>query len=376
MYKLSHGKSLMPLDDFQDREVTDTGVRFLSWGESATRLYTGSSDGVVKVWDVTYAHEDVFIKDLITVDSGVMSGAFSPDYSRLIIGEVNGSVNVLETGRDDCSIKDMERLKYIPYEEGNDDVISEAAAPTAETDSGRAIASELLATGEIVTVPCGGLPIRQAVQGPNYAGPFDDTSVDAPFLREQALQFQYSLAKTPGLQCSIPSCKNNIVKVTNEEAGDSGRSADRIPDEIRKQWTMINKNDAIIPGKSSCTHCGRPARPSDSEADLGQTIACERCSFACFRCGSMNKISPAMKSLICRTCLRVWDIGVLGYECVEETGCGLRHKTIPSLKRFGTELTEASNNFLEINVSYGDEMNALTDYYLSLAIDRPESPPL
>jgi hypothetical protein len=27
-------------------------------------------------------------------------------------------------------------------------------------------------------------------------------------------------------------------------------------------------------------------------------------------------------------------------------------------------------------ISFGDKMNALTDYYFSLAIDRPESPPL
>jgi hypothetical protein len=32
--------------------------------------------------------------------------------------------------------------------------------------------------------------------------------------------------------------------------------------------------------------------------------------------------------------------------------------------------------FMDANSSFGDEMNALTDYYLGLAIDRPESPPL
>lgn len=49
LYRLSHGTSSMPLYDHLNREVTDTGVRFLSWGDNATRLYTGSSDGVVKV---------------------------------------------------------------------------------------------------------------------------------------------------------------------------------------------------------------------------------------------------------------------------------------------------------------------------------------
>ena len=46
---LSHGWSLMPLQEGIKHKITDTGVRFLSWGENATRLYSGSSDGVVKV---------------------------------------------------------------------------------------------------------------------------------------------------------------------------------------------------------------------------------------------------------------------------------------------------------------------------------------
>jgi hypothetical protein len=36
----------------------------------------------------------------------------------------------------------------------------------------------------------------------------------------------------------------------------------------------------------------------------------------------------------------------------------------------------AVRRFDDTETSFGDEMNALTDYYHSLAIDRPESPPL
>ncbi|KAF2660245.1 WD40 repeat-like protein [Lophiostoma macrostomum CBS 122681] len=375
LYKLAHGKSLMPLDDYIDPEITDTGIRFLSWGENATRLYTGSSDGVVKVWDVARPQSEVFIKDLITVDSGIMSGAFSPDFSRLVVGEVNGSVNVLEVGKDDFMIKDMERLKHIPYEEATFESEPDSASILEDYDSGRAVATELLATGQIVNIPMGDLPMRQAVQGPNYAGPFD-SSVDASYLREQALGFQYNIARTPGPQCNIPTCKDSFMKVTSEEIGDSGRSKDRIPDELRKQWKLVGSDLTVIPGKTKCATCGRPARPLDTPSATDTPPLCERCSFACFRCGGSIRMDPATDKLVCRDCLRAWDIGALGYECVDDNSSKAPLTDVPSLTGFGKEIAKDRGDFMAENVSFGDEMNALTDHYFALAIARPESPPL
>jgi WD40 repeat protein len=375
LYSLSHGKSAMPLDEFEDRELADTGVRFLSWGDNITRLYTGSSDGIVKVWDVARSEQDVFIKDLVKTDSGIMSGSFSPDKSRLIVGEVNGSINVLEVGKDDYTLKDATQLQYLPYEDDFEDTDSVTTAASAHTDSGQAIASELLNTGQMVNVPFGGFPIRQTVQGPNYAGPFDRT-IDAPFLREQALEFQLNQPRTSEPHCSIPACSDAIVKTTFEEIGDSGRSSDRIPDELREQWKMIGSSLTVNPGKSMCSSCGRPARISDSvtfEQDKPVAL-CERCHFSCFRCGAVCDLDPATSKLICSTCSRVWDVGVLGYECLEDTGRSIIRLDVPSLEGFGRDLKK--QDFLEADASFGDEMNALTDHYLSLAIDRPESPPL
>ncbi|KAF2182794.1 WD40 repeat-like protein [Zopfia rhizophila CBS 207.26] len=371
MYRLSHGKSLMPLDEYQHRESTDTGVRFLSWGNNATRLYTGSSDGVVKIWDVVSSANDVFIKDIVTLDSGIMSGAFSPDKSGLLLGEVNGSINVLEVGRDDCSSKDVEKLRYIPHEL---EVDADTQSVPQNPQSGVAIASELFSTGQIITKPIGGLPVRQALQGPGYSGPFDN-NIDAPYLREQAFEFQLSLARTPGPQCSIPSCKDGIVKVTSEEIGDSGRSADRIPDELRKQWMMVGSELSVIPGKTKCTECGRPARPLESQAEVGESLLCERCSFTCFRCGTRNKIHPETEELHCEVCQRVWEIGALGYECVKDSSSTANVTDVPVLKRFGKGIMKANAKGND-DATFGDEMNALTDYYHSLAIDRPASPPL
>jgi WD40 repeat protein len=375
MKVLSHGQSLMPLQDGVPHERTDTGIRFLSWGDNATRLYSGSSDGVVKVWDVTRSEQDTFVKDLISLDSGIMAGAFSPDFSKLVLGEVNGSVNVLDIGRDDCTIKDVGRLRYVPYE-GDRDYDSTTGDPidnAATEESGVAEGRYLLQSQQLQVAPMGNLPTQQVLQGPNYAGPFDQ-GVDARSLRQQALEFQLSLTAQPGPQCSIPTCKDNIVKTTSEEIGDSGRSADRIPDDLRLQWLSIDASAKIMPGKSKCTNCSRPARPFPSNHGPDDAVLCERCSFACFRCGAANTVAPNTEILVCNSCSGVWEIGALGYECAKAPTLRGTNLSVPSLRRFGKEILEELLD--DEGTTHGDEMNALTDYYFSLALDGPESPPL
>ncbi len=373
---LVHGKSLMPLQEGVPHEVTDTGVRFLSWGENATRLYSGSSDGMIKIWDVTRSEEDTFVKDLVSLDSGIMSGAFSPGMSKLMVGEVNGSVNVLEVGRNDCSIKDATKLRYMPYDSGDNSSESSPSNP-AETvfesaNSGVTEGNRLVQTQQVQVVPMGGFPIRQVVQGSHYTGPFDE-SVDAPFFREQALEFQRAMGATPVSQCNMSACKAT-PKVTGEDVGDSGRSHDRIPDELRRQWKSIEGEKRLHPGKTQCTYCSRPARPLASDF-LHVSGLCERCSFACFRCGSVNPIAGPTTRLICDSCAGVWDMGSLGYECVQPpTVVGATPKHVPALGQFGKQASLERAE--DADTSFGDEMNALTDYYFSLAVDRPDSPSL
>lgn len=385
--ELAHGSSLAPLDDNIDYEVTDSGIRFLSWGDNATRLYSGSSDGVVKVWNVARSEEETFVKDLITVDSGIMSGAFSPDRSRLVLGEVNGSINVLEVGRDDCSLRDVDRMKYIPQsvDEDDADIGAQSSQDRATAaDSGAVYARELIETGQMIIKPMGGLPIKQAVRGPSYAGPYD-TSVDAPFLREQALEMQLRFSTTPESPCTACLDPDSYsFKVTSEGTGDSGRSVDRIPDELRLQWEAGPVNLKLPPGKVPCSLCGRAARPSSSfnSSDTATLPRCERCSFTCIRCGHTNSASgqlkPQTEIFECLACNRTWEIGALGYDLVKDSHKRCRELAdTPQLKGYKKDLYLAR---LEAespdDTSFGDEMNALTDHYFSLAIDRPESPPL
>lgn len=374
LYTLSHGASLMPLQDDVPHEKTDTGIRFLSWGQNATRLYSGSSDGVVKVWDVTRSHEDVFVKDLITTNSGIMSGAFNADYSKLVLGEVNGTANVLEVGRDDFVLKDTDGLQYHSYSNLEDEDamngMQAVATPPVPTDAAAAEARNLVETGQLRLVPMGGLPKRQVIQGPNYEGPFDQ-SEDAytQSLRKQAFLFQKGMAAPQRSQCNLPTCLDSTNTTTHEEIGDSGRSADRIPNQLRQQW--LDESARTIPGRSQCTICNRPALPS---LDTDHAALCERCSFTCFRCGSSSCSTGSATRLTCRSCAGVWSIGTLGYECDQEPEFVGAPLDVPALKNFGKE--SYLERLKDTDATFGDEMNALTDYYFELAMDRPESPPL
>lgn len=375
LYTLSHGSSLMPLQDGVSHERTDTGVCFLSWGQNARRLYSGSSDGVVKVWDVTQSQEDVFIKDLITTRSGIMSGAFAADYSKLLLGEVNGTATVLEVGRDDVDLKDAERLLYRPYVEKDDEtgeVTSSGTTASAPPDSAAVEARTWLETGRLQLAAMGGFPKQQVLQGPNYAGPYDSNDdAHTHRLREEAFRFQQKMLPPRGEQCDLPSCEEDYNKTTYEDIGDSGRSRDRIPDELRRQW--LDKTPRVVPGRTKCTQCGRPAIPSTTAENAA---LCENCCFTCFRCGEENIIFGTDPTLNCIYCGGQWGVGVLGYECVRAPHGPFKLSNVPYLEDFGTEMVLQRAEEDDEDTSFGDEMNALSDYYFGLAIERAGSPGL
>ena len=117
-----HGPCLEPLDEERSTEEADTGVRFMAWGASGTHLFTGSSDGVVKCWNPFVAEEDKHVSDIATFDSAVMSGAFSPDYSHLLIGLCKGALHMLasapwspnqDNDLDDDLLLQVQEFRYV-----------------------------------------------------------------------------------------------------------------------------------------------------------------------------------------------------------------------------------------------------------------------
>ncbi|KAH6656662.1 hypothetical protein BKA67DRAFT_552618 [Truncatella angustata] len=92
MCVLQHGE---PVEEFLgEKEEEDVGVKFVAWGTTADRLYTGSSDGVVKVWNIRHG-KSVHLRDLIEVPGPITAGAFSPDHTKLVIGDGSGRVYLL-----------------------------------------------------------------------------------------------------------------------------------------------------------------------------------------------------------------------------------------------------------------------------------------
>ncbi|KAK8151915.1 hypothetical protein BC567DRAFT_213377 [Phyllosticta citribraziliensis] len=296
LYSLEHDQPLMELADPESRERLDTGIRFCSWGHSKNRFYTGSSDGVVKSWDLYRAREDALVRNVVQLNSGVMCGSFSPDFTSLLLGEVNGTINVLEVGKEDRSIRDMDSFNLKPASSppkppGDDN-------STADDDSGVEASKTLMRTGQIFLAPMGGFPVRQALQGPAYAGPFD-SAMDAEDLRDKAAMFQENLASANdnGEQCDVEEC-GDVQKLTEEECGDSGRWKDRIPAALtlRPEPTDVNAEDVpkqrsllgVTPSlKCSVEGCDRPVRlrPDNDAEGSKQDLHCERHDFGALRPG-------------------------------------------------------------------------------------------
>lgn len=67
------------------------------WGLGGTLFYTGSSDGMVKAWDVRRYPADVLFRDVAQFDAGVQSGAFSPDGTNLLVGDADGTFHILSS---------------------------------------------------------------------------------------------------------------------------------------------------------------------------------------------------------------------------------------------------------------------------------------
>ncbi|KAK3905886.1 hypothetical protein C8A05DRAFT_41220 [Staphylotrichum tortipilum] len=89
---LRHGK---PIDEYHgDREQEDVGVKFTAWGTTLDRFYTGSSDGVVKVWNVRSPTKPL-VRHLLEAPAPITAGMFCPDKSRLVLGDGSGRVFML-----------------------------------------------------------------------------------------------------------------------------------------------------------------------------------------------------------------------------------------------------------------------------------------
>lgn len=157
VHKLNHGAPLNQLDETVPKEEADTGVNMQLWGSTSDQLYTGASDGVVKRWNILRAPDDVLVEDVAALNEGIMCGAFSPDRSNLLIGDVSGGVHLLSNSPfcpDDAAAF---IFKESPHGVGRE----------PDPESGVKAAQDLVSSGQIEFHPVFG-----PGKGPRYRGPF------------------------------------------------------------------------------------------------------------------------------------------------------------------------------------------------------------
>lgn len=180
IHVLGHGKSIDDQTQYDgenkddNHERVDSGVKFAAWGRTTDRFFTGSSDGVVKAWNVRAPPGEEHVADVITLSGGISAGVFSSDHSRLLIGDATGKLNVLKCGDLDEFEDSPSRRRQqpiIPHYEasrsaangdgsGNGDLVVPSPEPTA-----REMAQRYVDAGQVIIHPD---PYIGAVQGENY----------------------------------------------------------------------------------------------------------------------------------------------------------------------------------------------------------------
>ncbi|KAH6670762.1 hypothetical protein B0J14DRAFT_545349 [Halenospora varia] len=113
IHVLEHGESLdnPPLD--LDRQTDDAGVMFAAWGQNVNRFYTGSSDGKLKAWNIREGPGRAFVRNVLELSGGISAGAFSPDMSKLVIGDATGKVHLLGFDEDDLAPEPTALVKSV-----------------------------------------------------------------------------------------------------------------------------------------------------------------------------------------------------------------------------------------------------------------------
>ncbi|MCJ1307245.1 hypothetical protein MMC25_000891 [Agyrium rufum] len=188
--KLQHDEPIDELRPGMTREECDTGVRLALWKHDGKHLLTGSSDGILKSWNIRTSREDAFVEDVAHFNSGVMCGAWSPDGTSLLVGLAQGAVEILSTiscddedDRVDVGVTAVRlprhRRKPIdfvrrdlhlpsPATSSLDAMIDKPAwDPSMDPTSGVSAARALLASSALTLHP-----IYGAGKGPQYTGPF------------------------------------------------------------------------------------------------------------------------------------------------------------------------------------------------------------
>jgi WD40 repeat protein len=304
---LKHGESLAVMRHGKKRWEVDTGIRFLSWGSERDRLYTGSSDGVVACWDPYRSDSDKHVRDVVQLNSAVMSGAFSPDFSRLLIGEDAARLNLLSVGNDGARFNRLTTAKFN---------VEEALLQEEEADPAPILwdCQKMLDAQALEIKPAGTMPFKQVVQGPNYTGPFR--------LTEETARMALKEANNEPAREAIRASFKEATKNRNE----SEKFQDRAHMSLRRRKKQTRKS-GLRPTNPCDLDCGFIPLPDDyvpKKVWSSTTIPdpssdwIKKRDAVCFRCGNKARLSKDARGIWCKHCGTAWKIGALGYDVFKQ----------------------------------------------------------
>jgi hypothetical protein len=136
------------------------------WGNDRSEIFTGSSDGTLRLWDMRQGTADVFTEEVTNSGIGLMCGKLSPDKTNFLLGDASGSLQIL--ARSPVRATELpEDMDFVYSPENPPSRQFAQIGVTEEGWGGREAAQELLETERIVAYTG-----NYVGQGPNYEGPF------------------------------------------------------------------------------------------------------------------------------------------------------------------------------------------------------------
>ncbi|KAJ6000108.1 hypothetical protein N7481_000517 [Penicillium waksmanii] len=261
LHKLSHGPSVLPVSLEYQLENDDYGVGAALWGTTIDQFYTGSSDSVLKQWDIRRSPEDVLVGNTASFSAGITRGLFSDDKSHLLIGEAGGGIHVLSSGP--CSDPEPAKMEFFHA----------PASAYCEHRSSPFIshANELLQSGELSLHPVYG-----PIQGPQYSGPYagwarglkqGQNSRDIPLLEK------YRLRQFDGPPVKDRHNLDNEAKANVQGFFDIAKARSQLVNHIQRERGKDRNGDGINKSGTSSSASSCPSLASKRSKPKSKTKA-------------------------------------------------------------------------------------------------------
>ena len=258
LHRLRHGRPIIDWDHTRDREEADTGVMMSLWGLGGTIFYTGSSDGMIKAWDIRRHPADVLVRNVAQFEAGVQCGALSPDGTNLLVGDADGGIHILSsapcgrpTGDEDDVIDPVEEpisLTRAPDGSGLNIGKDDDDPGTVGKDTSR----DLIESRQLDYDPEFGV-----TKGPNYRGPFamDSRKEGSPSYEAGHAKFQ-AFTRQGEASDEIAQQRRGIIKARRMKIDNELSKLSKLPSPTIKaeaNWPKMVRRRLFRPKHANIT---------------------------------------------------------------------------------------------------------------------------